>query len=471
MKERKSIFKRIGYLLMIITLTIVAFLAPRFIEKEVNAVEIKGKDVYDKPFAKGTTLSQVTIASDNANPKLAKVGDTITLSITANEDIQGLKVRIAEKTVDVTRSGDTYIAAYTVTSSTTEGVVKFNITYDDELGSTVVVVTTDLSKVRVDRTIPALSGRIVMRSYSEYDSDYWYHSAAEDYAKTGEIIILFFSLTEEPATLPTVTIAGQTATVIDNGFYSSITNKYIHHFYARLDVVEETPEGLAEGVITYTDEAGNAGSSATTGLEYEIMIVDNTAPTLPTVTIESDNINNSTFAKVGDTITVHFTTSEMSYIETVTIAGQNARIRATMIGGDWLDINNPPILRYTATYKVVAETPAGLAGINIIYKDMVLNYGTEVTITDSSAVTVDNEAPVIISSPEIIGLSYTLSANEKIGEYSIDEGATWIQVTTPSDSISITFPTTGIYKIIVKDIAGNESIMHRVICNAYIKRR
>ncbi len=39
MKERKNIFKRIGYLLMIITLTIVAFLAPKFIEKEINASE------------------------------------------------------------------------------------------------------------------------------------------------------------------------------------------------------------------------------------------------------------------------------------------------------------------------------------------------------------------------------------------------------------------------------------------------
>ncbi len=150
MKERKSIFKRIGYLLMIVTLTIVAFLAPKVLEKEVSAA-------VDRTVP---TLQTVTIKSDNNNQKFAKLGDTVTLSITASEDTKTPIVTIVGETLAVVEDvyPSTYKATYKVVEGTLEGEVLFHITYTDDAGNAGIPVTatTDSSKVMVDKTRPVI---------------------------------------------------------------------------------------------------------------------------------------------------------------------------------------------------------------------------------------------------------------------------------------------------------------------------
>lgn len=103
-------------------------------------------------------LTTVSIASNNVNTSLAKPGDTVTVSITANEDLQTPTVTIAGATASVTGSGSSYNASYALTAAETEGNVAFQISFRDIAGNngTVVSAVTDSSSVLFDKTAPVI---------------------------------------------------------------------------------------------------------------------------------------------------------------------------------------------------------------------------------------------------------------------------------------------------------------------------
>ncbi|MCC5877218.1 MAG: SUMF1/EgtB/PvdO family nonheme iron enzyme [Candidatus Sumerlaeia bacterium] len=106
------------------------------------------------------TLTNVTISSDNPNPERARVGETITLSLTASENITVPNVTIAGNSVSVTGSDDSYTAIYVVQVPDEDGVIPFTIEgFEDIAGNvgTTVTSTTDDSLVIIDNTEPAIA--------------------------------------------------------------------------------------------------------------------------------------------------------------------------------------------------------------------------------------------------------------------------------------------------------------------------
>ncbi|MDW3192036.1 MAG: Ig-like domain-containing protein [Cytophagales bacterium] len=106
------------------------------------------------------TLTNVSIASNNASNNLAREGDEITLSITSSEALSANPtVTIAGNTATVTsQSSTTYEATYTMTNNDTEGEVTLTINFADEAGNvgTEVTATTDGSTVTYDTTSPSV---------------------------------------------------------------------------------------------------------------------------------------------------------------------------------------------------------------------------------------------------------------------------------------------------------------------------
>ena len=110
------------------------------------------------------TLTTVTLASSNANTAMAKTGDTITLTITANETIGTPTVAFKTGTVAVAGSvsyvnttGTTWTAQYTTQSGDTQGAVTFTVDFSDtalNAGTTVTTVTSG-SGVTFDKTKPS----------------------------------------------------------------------------------------------------------------------------------------------------------------------------------------------------------------------------------------------------------------------------------------------------------------------------
>lgn len=106
-------------------------------------------------------VSSLTMTSDNANTELAKVGETISLHITVNEDIQSPTVTIASQNAAVSDAGDsdarTWEATYTMQEEDASGVVPFTLDFCDLAGNVAAQVTavTLGNPVIFDKTPPS----------------------------------------------------------------------------------------------------------------------------------------------------------------------------------------------------------------------------------------------------------------------------------------------------------------------------
>jgi hypothetical protein len=115
------------------------------------------------------------------------------------------------------------------------------------------------------------------------------------------------------------------------------------------------------------------------------MTVDAVLPTLDSVSIESDNIN-PTYAKVNDTVTITFVSSESIQTPTVNIDG-NAADDITNTGGN----------TWTATRQMQTGDTEAVIGFTIDFTDLAGNDGIQVSATtDLSSVTFDETQPTVL---------------------------------------------------------------------------
>jgi hypothetical protein len=100
------------------------------------------------------TLTYVHIASNNANPTIAVVGNRVTLTVRTSESLDTLTAAIAGHAATVSGSGTNWTAWYTMTSEDTEGEVAFGIAFSDRAGNdgAPVTATTDSSSVTFIKT-------------------------------------------------------------------------------------------------------------------------------------------------------------------------------------------------------------------------------------------------------------------------------------------------------------------------------
>ncbi|MFB9865004.1 Ig-like domain-containing protein [Rufibacter immobilis] len=313
-------------------------------------------------------LTMVSIASNNANPTRAKVGDVVTVNFTANEPTRTPVVTIAGKTAAVSAVGTStsqYRASYTMTSAEAEGAIAFNISFSDAVGNpgAAVTATTDNSSVLFDRTVPALTSVTIASTNI---------NAAK--AKVGDVVTVSFTADEAIKT-PNVTIAGNAATVTA---LSGNSYKATHTMEAN------AAEGTVAFSISFSDATGNSANAVTATTDNSLVVYDKTTPTLTTVAIASSNADASK-AKVGDVVTVRFMADEAIKTPTVKIANQTA----TVVAGTTAN-------SFTATYAMAASDPEGNVAISITFQDVTGNAGTTVAgTTNHSFVVFDRTTPVL----------------------------------------------------------------------------
>ena len=312
------------------------------------------------------SFSGVTISSSNANPNLAKVGDTITIDFTTSETVQTPVVSIAFQFATVTNlGGNNWRATYTMISSDTEGTIQYTINVTDLAGNSPITVP-GASNITFDKTNPTIISQVLTTSNSN-----------PNYAKTGDTVTLTFT-SSEGIQAPNVTIAGHTLTA---------TNTSGNNWTATYTMTASDTEGLVAYTIDFTDSAGNTGATINTNSTISF---DKTTPTLPTITITTTN-TNSLFAKIGDTITVAFIESEPIQTPVVTIAGHNVTV-SNQLGITWV-----------AEYTLTASDTEGPIAYTIAYQDAAGNAGAG--INTASSITFDKTIPAIV------GLISTTSSN------------------------------------------------------------
>ncbi len=373
------------------------------------------------------TVSNASIKSDNEVDTKAKLGDTITLSLTFNENLETAPiVRIAGQNAKVIGSGIEYTATYEVTEEAIEGDAEISIRgYINNTGFEGETVTEATSgSVAIDRTPPTLTTKIVSNNTDD-----------DEFAKLGDIITLSIESDEDLANKPTVTIAGITTVVTGSG-----TN-----YRATYVIDASSAEGIADIKISgIIDKTGNEGVEVEETTEGTVEI-DNSGPTLLAI-IQSNNLTNTGLAKIGDTIILIIEANEnLLEAPTVTIAGESAVVEGS--GST-----------YTATYEVDEDTTEGNVTININdYEDKAGNIGVEITSVTTGYVKVDLVNPTILSESETPTKDYELIGDEGIQAYSLDDGETWIVLDTVSSRKIISFSAEQRYEIKIKDVAGNIS--------------
>ncbi len=192
-------------------------------------------------------------------------------------------------------------------------------------------------------------------------------------AKAGDVITLTFTASE-PIQPPSVTIAGRAASVSAAGGNS---------WTATLNVLASDPQGTAAFSVAFRDLAGNSGATVTATTNNSAIVIDNTAPTILAASVASNNATPSR-AKAGDVVTLTFTTSELTFIPGVTIAGRNV-ISSPSGGNVW-----------TASTTVAAGDPQGAVAFAITPRDLASNIGVTVTTTSNgSGVAIDTAAPTL----------------------------------------------------------------------------
>lgn len=219
--------------------------------------------VIDKALPKAV---EVEIKSNNLDPTKAKVGDTITLTMKTDKNIQAPIITISGKAAIVTGASTNWQATYVIDNGDLEGTAPFTINFKDLLGNSAIEVTdvTDGSYVIVDSVKPTVK-KVTMAS----------NNANPTVAKVDDVITIDFE-TSEDIQSPNVSILGQTANVNDKGDRDAKT------WQASYTLKSTDSDGPISFTIDFQDIAGNEGLQVTEISSGTIVIFDKISPEITT---------------------------------------------------------------------------------------------------------------------------------------------------------------------------------------------
>lgn len=177
--------------------------------------------------------------------------------------------------------------------------------------------------------------------------------------------------------------------------------------------------------------------------ESAFFIIDNKAPTLSSVKIKSSS--NTSFAKIGDTITIEFTSSEVLNGTPV-----------VKIGEKDASVTTEDHLTWRAQYTMTGSDNEGIIQFSIDFVDLTGIPGIKTTVTgDSSQIVFDRTIPVIsLNGPSEVPIEVKTSY--------ADAGATATEGLTDKITVSSTVAVNvvGVYIVTynVTDAAGNTAV-------------
>ena len=312
------------------------------------------------------TLNPISILSDNPiNNDRAKVNDQITITFTGEESLMEQSGTIVSQVAIITDlGGDTYKAEYQMQDSDLEGEIAFELLVTDLVGivSEPIIETTNGSTVIFDRRNPELD-------FVHIESD---NSNNTTIGVGGNNIILTFTADESlTSDSVNVTIADTAASISESG----------GTYTATALLTGNEPDGLIAFTIDFMDLAGNVGAQIVTTTDNSYVNHDVLPPEILSVSIASNNAD-STRAKVGDSIFVSFSATEV--LDNLSI----------IIGGNYASHLNPSPAKYKGVYIMTENDTEGIIDFNIAYTDLGGESGPDAdTTTNQTQVLFDKTIP------------------------------------------------------------------------------
>ncbi len=328
----------------------------------VNSTLNGSSVTYDKTLP---TLGTLNISSNYTNSSRAKVGSIITINFIASEEITIVSASIlGQPVVPTVVSGNTWTANYTTdgTETAIDKVVNFVINFKDLAGNTNSRNTsTDGSSVYYDITPPVVNPITIFSDHTNTNM-----------ARIGSKVTVEFT-SSETIEIVAATIKGKNA-IVEN----TVGNTWQAYYF----LTPSDTEGSVGFSITVKDLAGNQVGPLSTPTSGSVTF-DKTLPSFSSVVISSNNAYSSSYAVVGNIVTLAFETAEDIENPTVNLNG-NA---ATPTGG-------PRI--WQATRTMTLGDNQGIIPFTIDISDLAGNsIPTRTTSTNGSSVTFDRVLPTL----------------------------------------------------------------------------
>ena len=237
------------------------------------------------------TISNLTIYSNNHNTSLATLGNTLNITITANENLSSAEIMLLNSTYAMNITGQIANASVIVNASHADGQVEFNITAFDLAGNNLTVTQTNLnsSNLTIDRTNPTISNLTIYSNNAHNTS----------LATLGDTLNITITANEN--------LSSAEIMLLNSTYAMNITGQIAN---ASVIVNASHADGQVEFNITTFDLAGNSLTVTQTNLNSSNLTIDRTNPTLSNLTIYSNNAHNTSLATLGDTLNITITANE-----------------------------------------------------------------------------------------------------------------------------------------------------------------
>jgi hypothetical protein len=259
--------------------------------------------------------------------------------------------------------------------------------------SLVQSVTADGGSVTFDRTAPTLSAVSIVSTASGFTSSK---------AGVGDVVTLEFTTSEALGADPTCAISvGATVapSILSSGARSRWVSSGARTRWSCSTVMLST---YASGDVTFTidgaDATGNSFATVQTVTDSSSMALDTTTlanakPYLTAINLASSN-GEATLAKLGDTITLSFTSSAAINPPSCAFTSGGA-----VVTGDDVVVTAGVSNGWTCVYTVAADDTDGSVGFTV--SDVTTTTGSYVAaqsysvVDDTSAVTIDKAVPTL----------------------------------------------------------------------------
>lgn len=220
-------------------------------------------------------LTAVSIASDNESPAMARLGNKVTVTITANERIVAPSVTIAGNSAVVStvdEDGLAWKAEYELTENDDEGAIGFVISaLADKTGNGIpdVAATTDGSSVVFDRTAPELDGA---ENGMFYNTDVTLTFNEGEAVLNNEAYLSGTAITADDAYELTVTDAAGNQTTVT--FTIDQTPPIVVGVEDRAYYNSDVTVTFDEGEAALNDQVYLSGTAITADDAYELVVTD-----------------------------------------------------------------------------------------------------------------------------------------------------------------------------------------------------
>ena len=234
------------------------------------------------------TLSNLTIYSNNHNTSLATLGDTLNITITANESLSSANITLLDATYTMSITDMVANASVIVNAAHADGKVEFNITAFDLAGNSLTVnqAQLDSPNITIDKNVPSVTN---LTLYS--------NNSNSSLARAGDLINITLEASEQ--------IYNATLEILGTEINMTESNNIA---YANISVLQNSPNGPVTFNITAYDRAGNEFNVTQDDASANV-IIDTANPTLSNLTIYSNN-SRTDYAMAGHLLNITITANE-----------------------------------------------------------------------------------------------------------------------------------------------------------------